>query len=136
MKYALWIVQGLLVLAFLLAGLMKLTQPMDVLETSMGWPAALPAPLVRFIGLAELLGAIGLILPALTRIRPGLVPLAAAGLTLIMLLATLFHVSRGEGAMTPVNLVLGAMAAFVAYGRGRLLPHGGSARRQMGASSA
>jgi len=136
MKYALWIVQGLLALAFFLAGLMKLTQPMDVLETSMGWPAALPAPLVRFIGLAELLGAIGLILPALTRIRPGLVPLAAAGLTLIMLLATLFHVSRGEGAMTPVNLVLGAMAAFVAYGRGRLLPHGGSARRQMGASSA
>ncbi len=136
MKYALWIVQGLLALAFFLAGLMKLTQPMDVLETSMGWPAALPAPLVRFIGLAELLGAIGLILPALTRIRPGLVPLAAAGLTLIMLLATLLHVSRGEGAMTPVNLVLGAMAAFVAYGRGRLLPHGGSARRQMGASSA
>src|SRR6266508_892297 len=71
MKYALWLVQGLLALAFLLAGLMKLTQPMDVLETSMGWPAALPAPLVRFIGLAELLGAIGLILPALTRIRPG-----------------------------------------------------------------
>ncbi len=136
MKYALWLVQGLLALAFLLAGLMKLTQPMDVLTASMGWPAALPAPLVRFIGLAELLGAIGLILPALTRIRPGLVPLAAAGLTLIMLLATLFHVSRGEGAMTPVNLVLGAMAAFVAYGRGRLLPHGGSARRQMGASSA
>jgi putative oxidoreductase len=136
MKYALWIVQGLLALAFLLAGLMKLTQPMDVLAASMGWPVALPALLVRFIGLAELLGAIGLILPALTRIRPGLVPLAAAGLTLIILLATLFHVSRGEGAMTPVNLVLGALAAFVAYGRGRLLPHGGSARRQMGASSA
>lgn len=83
------------------------------------WPGALPEALVRFIGLSELAAAIGLILPAATRIRPALTPIAAGGLTLIMVLATVFHVARGEVQVVPVTVVLGALAAFVAWGRGK-----------------
>ncbi len=136
MTYALWIVQILVALVFLLGGLVHLTQPIEGLAASMGWPGALPVVLVRGIGLAEILGALGLTLPALTRIRPGLVPLAAAGLTLLMLLATFFHLWRGEDDRIPVVMVLGALAAFVAYGRWRFRPHEHSAQRHTGASAA
>ena len=77
---------------------------------------------MRFIGACELLGAIGLIVPAVTRIRPGLTPLAAAGLTLVMALAVPFHVARGEFPALTVVLPLGALAAFVAWGRWKRAP--------------
>ena len=73
--------------------------------------------MVRFIGISEFLGAIGLILPAATKIKPSLTPLAALGLLTIMILAMAFHLSRGEVQATPVNIVLGGLAAFVAWGR-------------------
>jgi putative oxidoreductase len=79
--------------------------------------------MVRFIGACELAGAVGLILPAATRIRPMLTPLAASGLVVVMLLAMAFHISRGEAAQAlPINLTLGALAAFVAWGRFRKAP--------------
>ena len=117
MKVALWIAQALLALAFLAAGAMKLTQPLATLATSLAWTADVPGALVRLIGLAEVLGALGLVLPAATRIRPRLTPLAAAALALVMELAAILHLARGEAMMLPVNLILLALLAFVAWGR-------------------
>jgi uncharacterized membrane protein YphA (DoxX/SURF4 family) len=116
---ALWTVQVLLAVAFGLAGFMKLTQPIGTLAASLVWPGDLPPLLVRFIGACEVLGAVGLILPSATRVKPGLTPLAAAGLLAVMLLAMPFHISRGEVALVPVNAVLGALALLVAWGRAR-----------------
>jgi putative oxidoreductase len=119
---ALWAAQVVLALAFGLAGFMKLTVPIDALAKSLPWASTVPAALVRFIGTSEAAGALGLVLPAATRIRPGLTPLAALGLVVIMVLAMLFHLSRGEAQALPINLVLGGLAAFVAWGRSRRAP--------------
>ena len=97
---------------------MKSTQPVDALvQAGIAWASQVPLPLVRFIGISELLGAIGLILPAATKIKPTLTPLAALGLLTIMILAMAFHLSRGEAQALPINMVLGGLAAFVAWGR-------------------
>jgi DoxX-like family len=122
MTYALWIVQGLLAALFLFAGGMKLVLPLD----QMTGPVALPGWFLRFIGVAEVLGALGLILPGLLRIRPGLTPLAAAGLVIIMIGATVLTLVGGMVAVALMNAVVALLAAFVAYGRWRLAPHSGS----------
>jgi hypothetical protein len=119
LNVALWVVQGLLAASYGMAGVMKTTMPIAALAGKLVWPGIVPAGLVRFIGAAELAGALGLILPSVTRVRPALTPIAAAGLTLIMLLATAFHVSRGEIQAVPVSVTLGALAAFVAWGRSK-----------------
>jgi len=123
-NYALWIVQGLLALLFLFAGGMKLVLPLEKLAG----PVPLPGPVMRFIGVAEVLGGVGLILPGLLRIRSGLTPLAAAGLVIIMIGATVITLAGGDGAMALIPLVVGLLSAFVAYGRWRLAPHRGSSR--------
>ena len=130
MNYALWIVQALLALIFLFAGGTKLILPLETL-TSMGSPNQTPLPgwFVRFIGVAEVLGALGLILPGLLRMRPGLTPLAAAGLVIIMIGATVLTLADGEVASALMPLVVGLLAAFVAYGRWRLMPHRGVSHR-------
>jgi hypothetical protein len=115
--YALWIVQGLLALLFLWAGGMKLVLPLDKLAG----PIPLPGLFVRFIGVAEVLGAIGLILPGLLHIRPGLTPLAAAGLLIIMIGATVITLAGGAVGMAVMPLVVGLLLVFVAYGRWRRL---------------
>ncbi|HEX8659870.1 MAG TPA: DoxX family protein [Hymenobacter sp.] len=115
----LWIVQVLLAAIFLMAGFMKLSQPIDQLATSLPWVTQVPSALVRFIGLAEVLGGLGLLLPSLLRIQPRLTVLAAWGLVLVMLLASAFHLSRGESMMVGPNLVIAALAAFVAWGRSK-----------------
>lgn len=124
MTYALWIVQVLLALLFLFAGGTKLVLPVDVLA-SMGSPNQIPLPgwFVRFIGVVEVLGALGLILPGLLRVKPWLTPLAAAGLVIIMIGATALTVAADGVATGVVPLVVGLLAAFVAYGRWRLAPH-------------
>ena len=119
MHYALWVVQWLLALLFLWAGGMKLVLPLDKLTG----PITLPGPLLRFIGVAEVLGAIGLILPGLLRIRPGLTVLAAAGLVIIMIGATVITAAAGEVATAGFSLAIGLLAAFVVYGRWRLAPY-------------
>src|SRR5258707_6527366 len=115
----LWIIQGLLALIFLFAGGAKLVMPIEEMTKQM----PLPGLFLRFIGVAEVLGAIGLILPGLLRIRPGLTPLAAAGLVIIMIGATGIGLWAGDVAITVISLVVGLLAAFVAYGRWRLAPH-------------
>ena len=118
MNVLLWLVQILLACAFGMAGFMKSTQAIDVLAANgIDWAPQVPLALVRFIGISEFLGAVGLILPALTKIKPFLTPLAALGLLTIMILAMGFHVSRGEAGALPFNIVLGGLAAFVAWGR-------------------
>jgi DoxX-like protein len=119
---ALWIVQGLLALTFLFAGGMKLI--MSIEEMTKDVP--LPGLFLRFLGVAEMLGAIGLILPGLLRIRPGLTPLAAAGLVIIMIGATVITLVTMGAAPALIPLTVGLLAAFVAYGRWRLAPHRGS----------
>lgn len=119
LRAALWAVQILLGLAFLMAGFMKATQPYEALSGQMAWVAAVHPMLVKFIGVSELAGGLGLILPSATRIAPWLTVWAAAGLVLVMVLAAGFHIYRGEFAAVPVNLVLGGLAAFVAWGRTR-----------------
>jgi uncharacterized membrane protein len=103
---ALWTAQCLLAAAFLLAATAKLTTPIDQLAAKMPWVTGAMGSLVHVIGVCELLGALGLVLPSLTRVKPGLTVLAALGLGTIMVLALATHLSRGEVAMLPVNLVL------------------------------
>ena len=122
MTYALWIVQGLLAALFLFAGVMKLVLPLEKLVG----PVAMPGLFLRFIGVAETLGALGLILPGLLRIRPGLTPLAAAGLVIIMIGATALNLVVGVVMTTLVTVVVGLLAAFVAYGRWKIAPLRGS----------
>ena len=118
MNSALWIVQVLLALMFLFVGGMKLVLPLDKLTG----PVELPGWFTRFIGVAEVLGAIGLILPSLLRIKPWLTPLAAVGLVLIMIGAIAVTLAGGMVGPALFPLVVGLLAAFVAYGRWRLAP--------------
>jgi hypothetical protein len=124
MNVALWIVQGLLAALFLFAGGAKLVLPLD----QMAGPVALPGWFLRFIGVAEVLGALGLVLPGLLRIRPGLTALAAAGLVIIMMGATIVMWVGGVVAVALMNVVVMLLAAFVAYGRWRLAPYRDSSR--------
>ncbi len=118
MNVVLWIVAGLLAVAFLGAGLMKLGQPKKKLaDSGMGWTEDFSDGAVKGIGALEVLGAIGLILPAALDIVPLLVPIAATGLALLMLGAAATHGRRKESQMIVANLVLFALAAFVAWGR-------------------
>jgi uncharacterized membrane protein YphA (DoxX/SURF4 family) len=118
-NYALWTVQWLLALLFLWAGGVKLVLPLEMLKG----PVALPGPFVRFIGVAETLGAIGLILPWLLRIRPILTPLAAGGLVIIMIGATVITLMSGAGAFALFPATVGILAVSVAYGRGRAVSY-------------
>ena len=113
----LWIVQGVLAVLFLFAGGMKLVLPPE----AMAGPIALPLALSRFLGVVEVLGAIGLILPGLLRIRVGLTPLAAAGLVIIMIGATVITALGGALAPALFPLTVGVLAASVAYGRWQAL---------------
>jgi putative oxidoreductase len=120
LRTALWVVQLLLALLFGVTGLLNLTQPIAVLGRLLEWRGSVPAGLVRFIGLAELAGAIGLVFPALTRIRPELTSWAAGGLILLTYLATLFHLAHGDARTLPMTLVVGALAGFVVWGQARV----------------
>jgi len=118
MNVVLWIIAGLLAAAFGAAGLMKLASPKEKLAASgMGWTEDYSAGQVKTIGTLEVLGAIGLILPAALGVAEVLTPLAAVGLALTMVGAAVVHAKRGEGQMIPVNVVLGGIAVFVAVMR-------------------
>ena len=111
----LWIVQGLLAALFLLAGVPKLVMSAEQMVAP--GPIQVPVLFVRFIGVCEILGAIGMVLPGLTGIKPGLTPLGAAGLVIIMIGATVVNLVDGPVVAAPFTVVLGVMAAIVIYGR-------------------
>jgi hypothetical protein len=115
LSYTLGTIQGLLALLFLFAGGSKLVMPMAKLTAQM--PIPLPGLFLRFIGVCEVLGAIGLILPGLLRIRPGLTPLAACGLLIIMVGATVYTLLGGEGFGALLPFVVGLLLIFVAIKR-------------------
>ena len=119
---ALWIVQGILGLAFLAAGGMKLVTPIAEMAAQMAWVNDVPELLVRFIGASEVAGALGLVLPAALRIQPRLTPIAASLLAVVMVLAAATHISLGELGHTAPNIGLGGMCAFVAWGRWKKVP--------------
>ena len=114
----LWVAQALLALLFLFAGVSKLVLPIE----AMAGPVAFPGWFLRFIGMAETFGAIGLILPWLFKICPELTPLAAAGLVMIMIGATVVTLIGGLGPGALMPFAAGALAAWVAYGRSRFTP--------------
>jgi uncharacterized membrane protein YphA (DoxX/SURF4 family) len=120
MNIALWIIQALLAALFLFTGGMKLVMPIEDIIKQM--PLPLPGWFLRFTGVVEVLGGIGLILPWLLSIKSGLTPLAAAGLVIVMVGATVYTLASGEIASAPMPLVVGILAGFVAYGRWKLPP--------------
>jgi putative oxidoreductase len=122
LNIALWITQVLLAALYLMAGSTKLFQPIEEIVKMLPWVSETPAGLVRFIGLSELLGGIGLLLPAILRIQPKLTVFAAIGLTIVQVLAAGFHLSRGETAVIGMNFLLIAMAVFIAWGRTKKVP--------------
>ena len=122
LNIGLWVSQALLAAAFLMAGAMKISTPIDELAAQMPWVAGAMGGAVRFIGVAEILGGLGLILPAASRIQPKLTPLAALGLLVVMVLAMITHITRGEFSAIGANVVLGGLAAFIAWGRLKKAP--------------
>ena len=119
MNIALWIIQVLLALLFLFAGVMKFVIPIEEMTKQM--PVAIPGLFLRFIGVCEILGGLGLVLPGLLRIKPSLTPLAAVGLAIIMIGATAITLMGGAVAPALYPLVVGLLLVFAAYGRWRLL---------------
>jgi uncharacterized membrane protein YphA (DoxX/SURF4 family) len=118
MNLALWIIAIVLAVAFAGSGLMKLVVPKDKLVTAgQGWAQDFSPTNIRLIGLIEILGAVGLVLPAAFHIAPILVPLAAVGLALVMVGAIVVHARRKEPMNIAVNVVLIALAVIVAWGR-------------------
>ena len=119
MNIVVWILQILLALAFLAHGWLFLSPPAELLDQM---NASLPRWFTLFLGVAEVLAAVGLILPGVTRILPGLVAWAAAGIMVVTASATVYHVGRGEMSSAAITLVLFGMATFVAYMRYRVMP--------------
>jgi uncharacterized membrane protein YphA (DoxX/SURF4 family) len=118
MNTVLWLVQTLLALLFLFTGGMKLIMPIEEMTQQI----PMPGLFLRFIGVCEVLGGLGLVLPWLLGIRPGLTSLAAAGLVIIMIGATATTIMTGQIAISLVPLAVGILCLFVAYGRWRLVP--------------
>ena len=117
MKYVLWTVQVLLALLFLFAGGAKLALPAEAMKG----PVAIPVPFLRFIGVCEVLGALGLVLPGIFRVARSLTPLAAAGLVIIMIGATVVNIMSAAVPVALITFVTGLLAAFVAYGRWKVI---------------
>jgi uncharacterized membrane protein len=120
MNRALWIVQWLLAVLFVFSGVSKFVMPVE--EMTKGMPEWLSGSFLHFIGVCEILGGIGLVLPSLLHIKTGLTPLAAACLVIIMIGATTLTIMFGMGATAILPFVTGLLAVFIAYGRWRLAP--------------
>lgn len=117
----LWVLQWFFGVYFIVIGIMHFVVP-EGLPAVMSWMYELDDTMHVVAGTAEILGGIGLILPSITRIQPQLTVFAAVGLVLVMVGAVVFHVDRGEGSSIVTNVISGALMAFVAYGRWRLVP--------------
>jgi uncharacterized membrane protein YphA (DoxX/SURF4 family) len=117
LNISLWVVQALLSVVFVGAGLWKLLTPVPKLAAMIPWAGEVSEGFLHATGVIDLLGGLGLLLPALTRIKPGLTVLAALGCAILQMCAIGFHVSRGEAAITPFNVLLVALSVFIIWGR-------------------
>jgi DoxX-like family len=122
LRIGLWTAQILIAFAFIGAGLVTLTPPIPQLAAMMPWAGQYSETFVRSIALVDLAGGIGIILPALMRILPRLTVLAALGCSVLQVFALVFHLSRGEAEVTPLNVVLLALSLFVLWGRNSKAP--------------
>lgn len=122
LRISLWIAQFLVAAVFIMSGFVKFTTPILELAKMMPWAGEFPVTFVRGIGLIDLAGGIGILLPALTRILPRLTVLAALCCAVLQVLAIGFHVSRGEAIFTPLNFVLLGLSLLVLWGRARRVP--------------
>lgn len=113
----LWILQILLTAMLLWAGFTKLFEPIEKLSAMWPWTGQVPVAFVKFTGIVDVLGAMGLILPSLLRIKPKLTPVAAIALCVLMVCAIVFHVARGEASHIGINIVFIGVATFIAWGR-------------------
>jgi uncharacterized membrane protein YphA (DoxX/SURF4 family) len=127
LSVVLWVVQVLLAALFVFAGVMKLVMPIEEMQKGIAFPGAF----LRFIGVAEALGGLGLLLPGLTKIAPLLTPLAAAGLAVIMVGAVVTTLSIGGGSQAILPAVVGVLAVLIAWGRWRAVPHRSRAVAQL-----
>ncbi len=118
----LWIAQGLLAIMFITVGLMKASQPIEALAKSLPWVTSTPSELVRFIGISEFFGGLGLLVPSIFRFKPILTVWAALGLALVMVFAVIFHITRSEFSAIGINIVLIAIFLFIAWGRSKKAP--------------
>ncbi len=124
MNVILWILQILLAIFFVIAGVPKLILPANMLQPSSPDAIAFPISFLRFIGVCEVLGGLGLALPGVFKKRQSLIPLAAVGLIIIMIGATVTTIMSGGGLLASIPFVCALLLAVVAYGRSRLLPLG------------
>jgi uncharacterized membrane protein YphA (DoxX/SURF4 family) len=122
LRIGLWVAQALLAVVFIGSGVTKFFTPIPDLSQMMPWTGELPMAFVRFIGLVDFAGGVGILLPSLTRVQPRLTVLAALGCTVLQVLAIGFHLSRDEAMVLPLNFVLLPLAAFVLWGRGKRVP--------------
>lgn len=122
LKAGLWIAQALVFAAFTLFGSMKLFMPVETLASMWVWPGQVPAAFLRTMGVIDVAGGLGVLLPALTRIRPGLSVLAALGCVLLQLAAMIFHAWRGEFPALPLNAILLVLSAFILWYRALRAP--------------
>jgi hypothetical protein len=118
----LWVAQVALAAGFLFGGLTKLLQPIEKLAAMWPWASQVPTALVTFTGIADILVALGLLLPTLLRIKPAHTPTTALGAVALMLSASIFHIARGEASVIGVNVVFAMVAVFIAWGRFRKSP--------------
>ncbi|GLH81010.1 membrane protein [Bradyrhizobium sp. SSBR45G] len=122
LRIGLWVAQTLLFLLFCFAGVTKVFTPIKELAQMMPWAGEYSVAFVRTIGLIDLAGGLGILLPSLTRVVPRLTVLAAIGCATLQVFAFAFHLSRGEGAVTPLNILLLALSLFVLWGRNSKAP--------------
>ena len=122
LNISLWAAQIFIAVSFCVAGAMKLAMPINQLAGIWPWSGELPTAFVRLLGVIDFAGGAGVLLPSLTRVKPGLTVLAALGCVLLQLCAMVFHGSRGESAVLPVNIVFMAVCGFILWGRWKGIP--------------
>jgi hypothetical protein len=116
---SLWILQALLAATLIWAAALKLGKSPNELAAMWPWAGEVSPTLVKLTGIADLLGGIGLVLPALLRVKPVLTPIAALGIVVLMICAGVFHIARGEASQIGFNIVVAGIAGFIAWGRFR-----------------
>lgn len=123
LKIGLWLAQVFVSAMFCFSAYLKLgTPPAELVKMGMVWPSQVPPGFLMFIGLVDLAGGLGILLPALTRIQPRLTVLAALGCSVLQVLAIGFHALRGEFQVLPLNFILLSLSLFVLWGRGKRAP--------------